>query len=117
MRICVGLFMHLSVTTHNLLMTFVPRSFADGIDVAVETFATHLKDSRVTKLKMKRCWELSPNHIATLCRGLHWNRSLEELYIEYDSLPEKVRLIGLLVIATFSVLSVHVQICMKVTTS
>ena len=115
--------MHLSVNTHNLLMTFVPRSFADGIDDAVETFATHLKDSRVTKLKMTRCEGLSPNHIATLCRGLHWSRSLEELYIEYGSSPEEVRLIGLLVIATYtvvatySVLSVHVQICMKVNTS
>ena len=109
--------MHLSVNTHNLLMTFVPRSFADGIDDAVETFATHLKDSRVTKLKMTGCRGLSPNHIAALCRGLHWSRSLEELYIEYGFSPEKVRLIGLLVIATFSVLSVHVQICMKVNAS
>ena len=109
--------MHLSVNTHNLLMTCVPRSFADGIDDAVETFATHLKDSRVTKLKMTRCEGLSPNHIATLCRGLHWSRSLEELCIECRSSPEKVRLISLLVIATFSVLSVHVQICMKVNTS
>ena len=109
--------MHLSINTHNLLMTFVPRSFADGIDDAVETFVTHLKDSRVTKLKMTRCRGLSPNHIATLCRGLHWSRSLEELYIMYDSSPVKVRLIGLLVIATFSVLSVHVQICIKVNTS
>ena len=109
--------MHLSVNTHNLLMTSVPHSFADGIDDAVETFATHLKDSRVTKLKMTDCRGLSPNHIATLCRGLHWSRSLEELYIEYLSSPEEVRLIGLLVIATFSVLSVHVQICMKVNAS
>ena len=106
--------MHLSVNTHNLLMTFVPCSFADGIDDAVETFATHLKDSRVRKLKMTWCEGLSPNHIATLCRGLHWSRSLEELCIRYGSSPEKVRLIGLLVIATFSVLSVHVQICTKV---
>ena len=82
--------MHLSVNTHNLLMAFVPRSFADGIDDAVETFATHLKDSRVRKLKMKECEVLSPNHIATLCRGLHWSRSLEELCIVYSS-PEKVR--------------------------
>ena len=109
--------MHLSVNTHNLLTTFVPRSFADGIDDAVDTFATHLKDSRVSKLKMTRCEGLSPNHIATLCRGLHWNRSLEELYIEYGSSPEMVRLIGLLVIASFSVFSVHVQICMKVNAS
>ena len=107
--------MHLSVNTHNLLMIFVP--FSDGIDDAVKTFATHLKDSRVRKLKMTWCEGLSPNHIAALCRGLHWSRSLEELHIEYDSSPEKVRLIGLLVIATFSVLSVHVQICMKVNTS
>ena len=109
--------MHLSVNTYNQLMTFVPRSFADGINDAVETFATHLKDSRVTKLKMTDCRGLSPNHIATLCRGLHWNRSLEELCIKYGSSLEKVRLIGLLVIAAFSVLSVHVQICMKVNTS
>ena len=109
--------MHLSVNTHNLLTTFVPRSFADGIDDAMESFATHLKDSRVTKLKMTKCEGLSPNHIATLCRGLHWNRSLKELCIKYRSSPEKVRLIGLLEIATFSVLSVHVQICMKVNAS
>ena len=91
--------MHLSVNTHNLLMTFVPRSFADGIDDAAETFAIHLKDSRVRKLKMTGCRGLSPNHIATLCRGLHWSRSLEELYIEYDLPPEEVRLISVLVIA------------------
>ena len=110
--------MHLSVNTHNLLMILSNFcSFADGINDAVETFATHLKDSRVRKLKMTGCWELSPNHIAALCRGLHWSRSLEELYIDYFSSPEKVRLIGLLVIAAFSVLSVHVQICMKVNTS
>ena len=109
--------MHLSVNTHNLLMTFVPRSLADGIDDAVETFATHLKDSRVSKLKMTWCQELSPNHIATLCRGLHWSTSLEELCIEFRSSPEKVRLIGLLVNATFSALTVHVQICMNVNTS
>ena len=109
--------MHLSVNTHNLLMTFVPRPFAGGINDAVETFVTNLKDSRVSKLKMTRCEGLSPNHIVTLCRGLHWNRSLEELYIRYGSSPEKVRLIGLLVIASFSVLSVHVQICVKVNAS
>ena len=109
--------MHLSVNTHNLLMTFVPQSFADGIDDAVETFATHLKDSRVRKLKMTGCEGLSPNHIATLCRGLRWSRSLEELCIECYYSPEEVRHIGLRVIVTFSVLSVHVQICMKVNAS
>ena len=84
-------------------------SCTDGIDDAVETFAKHLKDSRVMKLKMTECQGLSPNQIATLCRGLHWSRSLEELCIEYDPSPEEVRLIGVLVIAPFSVLSVHVQ--------
>ena len=39
----------------------------------------------MTKLKMTRCHELSSNQIATLCRGLHWSRSLEELCIECDS--------------------------------
>ena len=75
----------------------------------METFAKHLKDSRVTKLKMTQCHGLSPNQIATLCRGLHWSRSLEKLYIEYDTSSGKVRLIGVLVIATFSVLSLHIQ--------
>ena len=56
---------------------------------------------------MKRCQRLSPNQIATLCRGLHWSRSLEELYIEYDPSPEKVRLIGVLVIATLRLSGVN----------
>ncbi len=63
----------------------------------------------MTKLKITECHELSPNQIATLCRGLHWSRSLEELYIEYDNSPGKVRLIGVLVLATFSVLSLYIQ--------
>jgi len=63
----------------------------------------------VTKLKMIWCRDLSPNQIATLCRGLHWSRSLEELYISDDTSPGKVRLIGVLVLATFSVLSLHIQ--------
>ena len=82
-------------------------SCTDGIDDAVETFAKHLKDSRVTKLMMTWCRGLSPNQIATLCRGLHWSRSLEELYVGNDYSPGKVRLIGVLVIATFCVLSLH----------
>ena len=55
------------------------------------------------KLKMTECQGLSPNQIATLCRGLHWSRSLKEFRIEYGFSPEEVRLIGVLVIATFSV--------------
>ena len=100
--------MHLSVTT-TYCCPLSHGSCTDGIDGAVETFAKHLKDSRVTKLKMTQCRELSPNQIATLCRGLHWSRSLEELRIEYDDSPGKVRLIGVLVLATFSVLSLYIQ--------
>ena len=94
---------------HNLLLTFVHGFCTGGIDDAVETFAKHLKDSRVTKLKMIWCRDLSPSQIATLFRGLHWSRSLEELCIEYDKSPGKVRLIGVLVIAAFSVLSLYIQ--------
>ena len=100
--------MHLSVTT-TYCCPLSHGSCTGGIDDAVETFAKHLKDSRVTKLKMTRCHELSSNQIATLCRGLHWSRSLEELYIDYDTSQGKVRLIGVLVLATFSVLSLHIQ--------
>ena len=103
----VGLLVHLSVTT-TYCCPLSHGSCTDGDD-AVETFAKHLKDSRVTKLEMTRCHELSPNQIATLCRGLHWSRSLEELCIEYYTSQGKVRLIGVLVLATFSVLPLHIQ--------
>ena len=73
--------MHLSVTT-TYCCPLSHGSCTDGIDDAVETFAKHLKDSRVTKLKMIWCRDLSPNQIATLCRGLHWSRSLEELALD-----------------------------------
>ena len=79
-------------------------SSTDAIDDAVETLAKHLKDSRVTKLKMTRlrCRGLSPNKIAAFCRGLHCSKSLEDFRIECDSSLEKVWLIGVLVIALFS---------------
>ena len=101
--------MHLSVTT-TYCCPLSHGSCTDGIDDAVETFAKHLKDGRVTKLEMIWCRELSLNQIATLCRGLHWSRSLEELCIVSDSSQGKVRVvIGVLVLATFSVLSLHIQ--------
>ena len=64
----------------------------------------------MTKRKMTRCRGLSPNKIAVFCRGLHCSKSLEEFHIECDSSPEKVWLIGVLVFAAFSVLSLHVQL-------
>ena len=64
--------------------------------------------------QMTWCRELSANQIAALCRGLHWSRSLEELNIEYDRSSGKVRLIGVLVIATFSVLSLHIQFVLRI---
>ena len=99
---CVGLHVpKLSKHAHNLLLTIVLCSSTDGIDDAVEKIAKHLKDSKLTKLRMTDCYELSPLHIATLCRGLHWSRSLEELRIIGDFSQGNVSLLVFLEIATF----------------
>ena len=86
-------------------MTIVLCSSTDGIDEAVEEFAKHLKDSKLVKLIMTQCRELSPLQIATLCSGLHWNRSLEELDIECYSSQVNVSLLVFLEIATTVLLS------------
>ena len=85
-------------------MTIVLCSSTDGIDDAVEKFAKHLKDSKLMKLRMTLCLKLSSLHIATLCRGLHWSRSLEELHINCDSSQGNVSLLVFLEIA----------VCMKI---
>ena len=112
---CVGLHVpKLSKHAHNLLMTIVLCSSTDGIDDAVEKFAKHLKDSKLTKLRMTDCYELSPLHIATLCRGLHWSRSLEELDIDCDSSQGNVSLLVFLEIATTVLLSSVCAVCVKI---
>ena len=112
---CVGLHVpKLSKHTHNLLMTIVLCSSTDGIDDAVEMFAEHLNDSKLTKLSMRECCELSPLHIVTLCRGLHWSRSLEELYIVCDSSQGNVSLLVFLEIATTVLLSSECAVCVKI---
>ena len=95
----------LSKHTHNLLITNVLCSSTDGIDDAVKQFAKQLKDGKLMNLRMKLCSELSPLHIATLCRGLHWSRSLEELNIDGDSSQVNVSLLVFLEIATTVLLS------------
>ena len=95
-------------------MTFVLCSSTDGIDDAVEIFAKQLKDSKLTKLEMTECPGLSPLHIVTLCRGLHWSRSLEELVIYYFSPQGNVSLLVLLEIATTVLLSSACAVCMKI---
>ena len=111
---CVGLHVpRLSKHSHNLLLTIVLCSSTDGIDGAVEKFAKHLKDSKLTKLEMTLCRELSPLHIATLCRGLHWSRSLEELHISCHSSQGNVSLLVFLEIATTVLLSSVCAVCVK----
>ena len=94
-------------------MTIVLCSSTDGIDDAVEKFAEHLKDSKLTKLMMN-CCELSPLQIATLCRGLHWNKSLKELNIECVSSQGNVSLLVSLEIATTVLLSSVCAVCVKI---
>ena len=105
---------YLNTHTHNLLMTIVLCSSTDGIDDAVEKFAKHLKDSKLTRLRMTDCRELSPLHIATLCRGLHWSRSLEELHINWDFSQVNVSLLVFLEIATTVLLSSVCEVCVKI---
>ena len=95
-------------------MTIVLCSSTDGIDDAVEKFAKHFKDSKLMKFRMKNCCELSPLHITTLCRGLHWSRSLEELYIDGDSSQGNVSLLVFLEIATTVLLSSVCAVCVKI---
>ena len=95
-------------------MTIVLCSSTDGIDDAVEKFAKHLKDSKLTKLQMTDCRELSPLHIATLCRGLHWSRSLEELDIDCDPSQGNVSVLVFLEIATTVLLSSVCAVCVKI---
>ena len=112
---CVGLHVSkLSKHTHNLLMTIVLCFSTDGIDDAVEMFAKHLKDGKLTKLSIIQCHELSPLHIATLCRGLHWSRSLEELHIHCLSPQGNVSLLVFLEIATTVLLSSACAVCVKI---
>ena len=112
---CVGLHVpKLSKHTHNLLMTIVLCSSTDGIDDAVEKFAKHLKDSKLTKLKITKCRWLSSLHIATLCRGLHRSRSLEELHIICHSSQGNVSLLVFLEIATTVLLSSVCAVCVKI---
>ena len=95
-------------------MTIVLCSSTDGIDDAVEKFAKHLKDSKLTKLSMTGCYELSPLHIATLCRGLHWSRLLEELHIACVYSQGNVSLLVVLKIATTVLLSSVCAVCVKI---
>ena len=97
----------------NLLMTIVLCSSTDGIDEDVEKFAKHLKDSKLTKLEMTDCLKLSPLHVATLCKGLHWSRSLEELHIDSNSSQDNVSLLVFLEIATTVLLSSACAVCVK----
>ena len=100
--------------THNVLKTIVLCSYTDGIDGAVEKFAKHLKDSKLMKLSVTDCRELSPLHVATLCRGLHWSRSLEELHIDCYPLQGNVSLLVFLEIATTVLLSSACAVCAKI---
>ena len=112
---CVGLHVpKLSKHTHNLLMTIILCSSTDGIDDAVEKFAKHLKDSKLTKLRMTDSHELSPLPIATLCRGLHWSRLLKELYIECDFPQGNVSLLVFHEIAITVLLSSVCAVCVKI---
>ena len=94
-------------------MTNVLCSSTDGIDDAVEMFAKQLKDGKLTNLRMKLCRELSSLHIATLCRGLHWCKSLEELNIDGDSSQVNVSLL-VCEIATTVLLSSVCAVCVKI---
>ena len=95
-------------------MTIVLCSSTDGIDDAMEKFAKHLKDSKLMKLRMTDCPELSSLHIATLCRGLHWSRSLEEFHIFCASSQGNVSLLVFLEIATTVLLSSVCAVCVKI---
>ena len=70
-----------------LSLRLIRLSSADGCDQAVKTFASCLKNSRIQKLELIECAELSPIHIATICKDLHDNEILEELIITSTKVP------------------------------
>ena len=44
-------------------------------------FASYLKKSKLRKLELTQCNNLSPVHIATILNGLNGNNNLEELVV------------------------------------
>ena len=96
MQCCVLLCMCVNVTTFDSAVCFVlgPQlamcssalhlvspSPVDGADKNVKTFASYLKKSKLRKLELTKCYNLSPVHIATILNGLNGNNSLEELVV------------------------------------